>query len=104
MRITLERSDLISLLSKALNYQIADGDVEIQADPFEVHIRSMRLDELASPTPVPPAGAASSTKTPTTPVQENISRPELSMEELEEENARILGFNESYDPPGIEDP
>jgi len=97
MRITLERTDLIALLSKALNYKINDEDVDIQTKPFEVHIRDMRLEELV---------ASSNTKSVPTAVQEPATRSLLSEEELLEENELLmrenLGSNESYDPPGPE--
>lgn len=47
MKVTLEKSDLLRILSTALGYPIADEDVEVQADPFEVHIRKVNVDELA---------------------------------------------------------
>jgi hypothetical protein len=96
MKITLERNDLIALLSKALNYRIEDDDLEIQAKPFEVHIRSMRLEELSSPT----------AKTAPKAVQEIATRALLSEEELLEQNEALirenLGPEETYDPPGPE--
>ena len=46
MRVTLERKDLLAILSKALRYEIQDEDVTIDADPFEVHIKQLPVDEL----------------------------------------------------------
>jgi len=46
MRVTLERKDLLAILSKALRYDIQDEDVTINADPFEVHIKQLPIDEL----------------------------------------------------------
>lgn len=47
MRVTLEKPDLVSILSKALGYELADEDVSVQSDPFEVQIRKVNVSELA---------------------------------------------------------
>jgi hypothetical protein len=47
MKVTLEKADLLSILSTALGYPIADEDLEVQAEPFEVRIRRVNVEELA---------------------------------------------------------
>ena len=38
MRVTLEKADLVKLLGKALGYPtLSEEDVDVQAEPFEVH-------------------------------------------------------------------
>jgi hypothetical protein len=54
MRLILEKAEVLKLLGSALGYDIQEGDAEIIADPFEVHIKNVRVAELASPK-APPA-------------------------------------------------
>ena len=48
MRITLEKTDIIKMLSQTLGYEVKDGDVTVSADPFEVQINSVEVDTLAA--------------------------------------------------------
>jgi len=43
MKITLERTELIHIISKSLGYDVEDTDVSINAEPFEVSIRNVCL-------------------------------------------------------------
>jgi hypothetical protein len=52
MKITLEKEDLATLLSRAMGYDISVDDMEVRTDPFEVVIQNVRKTELAE------AGAA----------------------------------------------
>lgn len=47
MRLTLEKSELLQLLSGALGYELREEEVEIQAEPFEVHLKTVRLIDLS---------------------------------------------------------
>jgi len=47
MRITLERADLLRILSKSLGYEIDDDDLTVNPDPFEVSIKRVPVDEIA---------------------------------------------------------
>lgn len=49
MKLTLEKADLLQLLSIALNYELREEEVEVKADPFEVHLKTVRLLDLARP-------------------------------------------------------
>jgi hypothetical protein len=49
MRLILEKAEVLKLLGTALGYDIQEGDAEIIADPFEVHIKNVRVAELAAP-------------------------------------------------------
>ncbi len=49
MKLTLEKADLLQLLSIALNYELREDEVEVKADPFEVHLKTVRLLDLARP-------------------------------------------------------
>lgn len=60
MRLILEKAEVLKLLGAALGYDIQDGDAEIVADPFEVHIKNVRVAELASPK-APPAKVQATT-------------------------------------------
>jgi hypothetical protein len=51
MRLILEKAEVLKLLGAALGYDIQDGDAEIVTDPFEVHIKNVRIAELATPAP-----------------------------------------------------
>jgi len=75
MKLTLEKNDLLQLLSLALDYELHDDEVEVQADPFEVQLKTVRLLDLAkarkqmsTPTPKPkpeiPEKAVHRTPTP----------------------------------------
>jgi len=48
VRLILEKAEVLKLLGKALGYDIQDGEAEIIADPFEVHIKNVRVAELAT--------------------------------------------------------
>ena len=47
MRLTLERAELVQLIGNSLGYTIADDDVTVKADPFEVHIKNVDLSGMA---------------------------------------------------------
>lgn len=47
MRLTLERAELIQLIGNSLGYTIADDDVTVKADPFEVRIKNVDLSGMA---------------------------------------------------------
>lgn len=49
MRVILEKAEVLTLLGGALGYDFKEGDVEIITDPFEVHIKNVRVAELAAP-------------------------------------------------------
>jgi hypothetical protein len=67
MRITLERTDLLKLLSRALGYELLDNEVVIQAEPFEVHLKTVRLLDVPPPE-----------KTPVSEVQVPTAKPILA--------------------------
>lgn len=117
MQIILEQKDLLSLLGKALGYTLEEGDVEVVADPFEVRIRSVRLNDLAQ-TIEPPASSVPATPPPSAPlphigvVDEYEEEHSSSMEGLIQQNDRMkntegdapivrdnLGPTESYGAP-----
>lgn len=50
MKITLEKEDLATMLSKAMGYDISVEDMEVRTDPFEVVIQNVRKSELAEAT------------------------------------------------------
>lgn len=108
MRVTLEKSDLVKLLGKALGYpSLSEEDVDVQAEPFEVHIHNVRLNELSA-TPPPSASSSAGTKAaaPMVPVATQQTPP--SVEELMARNAELAGApmireylapGETYEPP-----
>jgi len=49
VRLTLERDELILLIGKSLGYDIADEDVTVKADPFEVRIKNVDLAGMSQP-------------------------------------------------------
>ena len=51
MKITLEKKDLATLLSKAMGYDIDVDEMEVHTDPFEVVIQNVRQAELADANP-----------------------------------------------------
>jgi len=88
MRITLERADLLKILSKALHYDIQDDDITLNADPFEVHIRQVPVDDLAKSAEPPP-------KTELGVYADNDDTPgEEFLEDLPEEAAAVLTMDE----------
>ena len=109
MKITLERAELIHLISKSLGYSVEDHDVVIQAEPFEVSISNVRL--------IPSAGEDT---TPAPQVEDNQEEDTvsdtLSMEDILSKNAafggpkmqrknpplgRPLGPYETEEPPEV---
>lgn len=111
MKVTLEKADLLRILSSALGYPIDEEDVEVRADPFEVHIRSVNVDELAqqqksepiTPADIPDIPEEPSEKTQTT------ANTVMTMADILRRNetmggapvSRPLGPEESEDPPPI---
>lgn len=77
MRVTLEREDLLAILGKALGYELHEDDVTITADPFEVHIKKVPVDELSQKAETP--------KPATT--EPSIMSDQTSGEEFLEENS-----------------
>ncbi len=108
MKVTLEKVDLVRILSTTLGYPIAEEDVEVQADPFEVHIRSVNVEEMAqqqTPPPPPEDDVPDPEDVPTEPVN-----PVMTMADILRQNEtmaggiappRPLGPEESDDPPPI---
>ena len=105
MKVTLEKADLVNILSRALGYPIDESDVEVQADPFEVHIRQVDVSELAKQTET-----AETVEDPIeTPETSTVERrePVLTMTDILAQNEamggapRPLGPQETEDPPPI---
>ena len=116
MKITLEKQDLLGILSKALGYPIADDDVTVQADPFEVHIRSVNVGELAAQkeqeaenTGPAPVSTYTGQLPDETPVPVRTPAPPksqvLTMEDVLNKNNELLnrplGPGETEEPPPI---
>jgi hypothetical protein len=91
MKITLERPELIHILSQSLGYGINDEDVSIQSDPFEVSIRNVQLTGGTS-TPKKPEEAIEPESEPEQPAESDGT---LSIEDL-------LRRNEAYGGPKID--
>lgn len=64
MRLTLEKQDVLKLLGTALGYDIQDDDVEVKTEPFEIHIKKIRVAET-SERPAKPAKTAVQDRVPT---------------------------------------
>lgn len=110
MRIILERKDILSLLGKSLGYVLEDEDIEIQTDPFEVRISSVRLEELAQSTQVKEEEELPTQEKPYMHTPEDING---EVEGLIQQSNRMssgkgdappiyrttLGANETYDQP-----
>jgi len=104
MRIILEKSDIIKLLSKALESELDPESVEITAEPFEAII-SKAEKILQPPLPPPPSPP------PVNMIKEGMTRPyradEVDIEDLVKANSsmvqegpkRPLGSNERSTPP-----
>ena len=108
MRITLEKEDLLSILSKSLGYTLYDEDVTVQADPFEVHIRSVNVGEMAEQISKATAAPADPvTNQPATPSQQDTSNSVLTVEDVMDQNEEMLthplGPGETEEPPPITD-
>lgn len=95
MRIILEKSDIIKLLSKALEAELDPESLVITPEPFEIVISKAEKIMGASPLP----SYKKNTKTQT--------HPDKSVEQLMQENEsmiqeslpRQLGRNERLEPP-----
>ena len=104
MKITLEKQDLLGILSKSLGYSIADEDVTVQADPFEVHIRSVNVNELAAQKEVETGPSPVSVYTGDQSAPQAVRQQVLTMEEVLKQNEllnRPLGPGETDEPPPI---
>lgn len=104
MRITLEKGDLVNLLGKALNYELTEEDVDVQPEPFEVHIHNIRLNDLAASAPAS-GSAPAKAGAPVVPESDDYAadRPLASVEDLLEKNQAMIRENlapgETYEPP-----
>ena len=52
MKLVLEEADLVTLLSKALEYEIDPGDVHVSADPFMVTLNNVKQPQPITKKPV----------------------------------------------------
>lgn len=127
MKLTLEKTDLLQLLSVALGYELKEDEVEVCADPFEVHLKTVRILDLArARKPSPPEGQATmplSAPRPRVAAQQALDNGNLddmlgqsaalasaglpSMDIDPDARgindfARSLGSGESEDPPGAD--
>jgi len=110
MKVTLERADLIRILSSALGYRIEDADVEVCAEPFEVHIQQVNVNELAKQqtAPEPSEEDAPVIETPSSKGDDPESTV-LTMTDILKQNEamggaaapRPLGPQETDEPPPI---
>lgn len=48
MKLILEKSEVLALLGQALGYNLAEDDVEVIAEPFEVRLNQVRVGALAA--------------------------------------------------------
>jgi len=98
MKITLEREDLATLLSKAMGYDIGEDDMEIRTDPFEVVIRDVRKSDLAKVNENTPAQQPSLAEAATPP--EPFAAPSMDEEDAQRAIAGLKGINESIKTSG----
>jgi hypothetical protein len=93
MRLTLEKADLLQLLSMALNYELHDEEVEVKAEPFEVHLKTVRLLDLARASKPVPVAVQDKTRIPVArpglPAPESASPEDL--EDLLSQSASLAG-------------
>ena len=47
MKVILEKEDLLKILSKEFGYELADDDVVVNPDPFEVQVSKLPVQQLA---------------------------------------------------------
>jgi hypothetical protein len=47
MRVILEKTDLLKILSKEFGYDLEDGDVTVTAEPFEVQVSQLPVQHFA---------------------------------------------------------
>lgn len=129
MKVTLEKEELIRILSSEFGYDINENDVTVSAEPFEVQIKNLPVDTLAKKAKkeaelaevlkaVTAAGETTEVETPVVP-EEEVSEV-LTMEDLLAQNEtlmsggkpqnkpvssdfleRPLGPNEFEDPPPV---
>ena len=102
MKLTLERKDLLSLISKQLGLVLKDEDVIVQAEPFEVQIKQVPTAEIVENTHSEPKVR----RLAETEVRDPLSKKILTMADILERNAELggprpLGPDEFEDPPAI---
>ena len=99
MKITLEKEDLATLLSKAMEYDISVDDMEVRTDPFEVVIRNVRKAEMAE------AGGTETTSelgsvTYPDPKPFDTTAPKMPDDEAEAAIAGLRNINDSLTASG----
>lgn len=112
MKLTLEKGDLVKLLSKAFGYSIAEEDVTVQSDPFEVHIQKVDTRALsqqkAVTTPGPTGnevaeGMCDTLEDPTEDAPPNEDPPEenvpLTLEDIMSQSAELATNKEKVAGP-----
>lgn len=112
MKITLEKPELIQLIGKSLGYVIAEEDVTITAEPFEVNISNVNLQGSPKPTIPEPVfdepvaqSTAESVLTMADILTQNASRggPKVPRVVVEDDVplSRPLGPQEYDEPPEV---
>lgn len=93
MKLTLEKADLLQLLSMALNYELREDEVEVKAEPFEVHLKTVRLLDLARANKPAPVAVQDKTRTtvarPGAPATEQATPEDL--DDLLSQSANLAG-------------
>lgn len=89
MKITLERPELIHILSRSLGYYIEDDDVTIQPDPFEISISNVSLTANSALTE--PVNSVPLVEEKEEEEEEESPNETLTMEDLLSKNAAYGG-------------